>query len=102
MQDTMMIWDSICHSQWFKQTSIVCCSSPSFHAHPKPWLCYILFLNKDGLFEKKISHSDIQNFFPVGHCMLHARKARHQCLHFSQEYDSEPGDIWVGWDYFKK
>lgn len=24
MQDAMTIWDSICHSQWFKQTSIVC------------------------------------------------------------------------------
>lgn len=23
MQDAMTIWDSICHSQWFKQTSIV-------------------------------------------------------------------------------
>ncbi|THG93841.1 hypothetical protein EW026_g7506 [Hermanssonia centrifuga] len=47
MQDAMTIWDSICHSQWFKQTSI------------------ILFLNKDDLFEKKIPHSDIKNFFPV-------------------------------------
>ncbi|KAI0719072.1 heterotrimeric G protein alpha subunit 4 [Cerioporus squamosus] len=35
MQDAMTIWDSICHSQWFKQTSI------------------ILFLNKNDLFEKK-------------------------------------------------
>lgn len=24
MQDAMTIWDSICHSQWFKATSIVC------------------------------------------------------------------------------
>jgi len=46
MQDAMTIWDSICHSQWFKQTSI------------------ILFLNKDDLFRKKILHSDIKNFFP--------------------------------------
>ena len=23
MQDAMTIWDSICHSQWFKHTSIV-------------------------------------------------------------------------------
>jgi len=46
MQDAMTIWDSICHSQWFKQTSI------------------ILFLNKDDLFLKKIAHSDIKNFFP--------------------------------------
>ncbi|KAI6096931.1 guanine nucleotide-binding protein alpha-2 subunit [Pisolithus croceorrhizus] len=47
MQDAMTIWDSICHSQWFKQTSI------------------ILFLNKDDLFRKKVAHSDIKNFFPV-------------------------------------
>ena len=46
MQDAMTIWDSICHSQWFKQTSI------------------ILFLNKNDLFEKKIPTSDIRNFFP--------------------------------------
>ncbi|KAK7688009.1 hypothetical protein QCA50_008379 [Cerrena zonata] len=46
MQDAMTIWDSICHSQWFKQTSI------------------ILFLNKNDLFEKKIEHSDIKTFFP--------------------------------------
>ena len=31
MQDAMTIWDSICHSQWFKQTSIV-----SFRHFPRP------------------------------------------------------------------
>lgn len=46
MQDAMTIWDSICHSQWFKQTSI------------------ILFLNKNDLFERKIPTSDIKTFFP--------------------------------------
>ncbi|KJA20858.1 hypothetical protein HYPSUDRAFT_141607 [Hypholoma sublateritium FD-334 SS-4] len=46
MQDAMTIWDSICHSQWFKQTSV------------------ILFLNKDDLFVKKVQTSDIKNFFP--------------------------------------
>ncbi|KAK7065112.1 heterotrimeric G-protein alpha subunit 4 [Favolaschia claudopus] len=46
MQDAMTIWDSICHSQWFKQTSI------------------ILFLNKDDLFQQKIKTSDIKSFFP--------------------------------------
>ncbi|KAJ7447532.1 heterotrimeric G-protein alpha subunit, GPA2-like protein [Mycena galericulata] len=46
MQDAMTIWDSICHSQWFKQTSI------------------ILFLNKNDLFQKKIKTSDIRSFFP--------------------------------------
>ncbi|KAK2459797.1 hypothetical protein APHAL10511_008229 [Amanita phalloides] len=46
MQDAMTIWDSICHSQWFKHTSI------------------ILFLNKNDLFEQKIANSHIKNFFP--------------------------------------
>ncbi|KAF5385588.1 hypothetical protein D9757_006751 [Collybiopsis confluens] len=64
MQDAMTIWDSICHSQWFKQTSI------------------ILFLNKNDLFEKKIPHSDIKNFFP--------------------DYEGEPGDAKAGREYFKK
>ncbi|PBK68531.1 guanine nucleotide binding protein, alpha subunit [Armillaria solidipes] len=41
----MTIWDSICHLQWFKYTLT------------------ILFLNKNDLFEKKIPHSDIKNFF---------------------------------------
>jgi len=46
MQDAMAIWDSICHSQWFKQTSI------------------ILFLNKNDLFEEKVRHSAIKTHFP--------------------------------------
>ncbi|EKM60638.1 uncharacterized protein PHACADRAFT_85182 [Phanerochaete carnosa HHB-10118-sp] len=46
MQDAMTIWDSICHSQWFKSTSI------------------ILFLNKYDLFQNKIRYSDINNYFP--------------------------------------
>ncbi|EGN94194.1 hypothetical protein SERLA73DRAFT_188809 [Serpula lacrymans var. lacrymans S7.3] len=64
MQDAMTIWDSICHSQWFKQTAI------------------ILFLNKNDLFERKIVHSDIKNFFP--------------------DYEGEPSDAKAGRDYFKK
>ncbi|KAJ7065873.1 heterotrimeric G protein alpha subunit 4 [Mycena amicta] len=46
MHDAMTIWDSICHSKWFKQTSI------------------ILFLNKDDLFQKKIKTSHIHTYFP--------------------------------------
>jgi len=64
MQDAMTIWDSICHSQWFKQTSI------------------ILFLNKNDLFEKKITRSQIKTFFP--------------------DYDGESGDARAGREYFKK
>jgi len=46
MQDAMTIWDSICHSQWFKQTSI------------------ILFLNKNDLFEQKNTEFGYQELFP--------------------------------------
>ncbi|KLO17557.1 guanine nucleotide-binding protein alpha-2 subunit [Schizopora paradoxa] len=46
MQDAMTIWDSICHSQWFRNTSI------------------ILFLNKDDIFKEKIAHSNIKTHFP--------------------------------------
>ncbi|KAJ6610197.1 heterotrimeric G protein alpha subunit 4 [Mycena sp. CBHHK59/15] len=45
MQDAMTIWESICHSQWFKQTTI------------------ILFLNKNDLFERKILKSNIKDYF---------------------------------------
>ena len=60
----MTIWDSICHSQWFKQTSIV---GMLMH-EPEQFMngtSQILFLNKNDLFEKKIEHSDIKTFFPV-------------------------------------
>ncbi|KAJ7203674.1 heterotrimeric G protein alpha subunit 4, partial [Mycena haematopus] len=46
MQDAMTIWDSICHSQWFKQTSI------------------ILLLTKDDIYREKIKTSEIRRFFP--------------------------------------
>jgi guanine nucleotide-binding protein subunit alpha, other len=35
MQDAMTIWDSICHSQWFKQTSIVRARPSRTTHHPK-------------------------------------------------------------------
>ncbi|KAF7328293.1 hypothetical protein MSAN_02486300 [Mycena sanguinolenta] len=46
MKDAMMIWESICNSQWFKRTSI------------------ILLLSKNDLFQEKIKTSDIKSFFP--------------------------------------
>jgi guanine nucleotide-binding protein subunit alpha, other len=65
----MTIWDSICHSQWFKQTSIVSLKGSNqivtADEFPK-----ILFLNKNDLFEKKIAHSDIKNYFPVSNAIL--------------------------------
>ncbi|KAJ7104884.1 heterotrimeric G protein alpha subunit 4 [Mycena epipterygia] len=45
-QDSMVLWDSICHGRWFKQTSLILC------------------LNKNDLFEQKILDSDIAYFFP--------------------------------------
>ncbi|KAJ6592631.1 heterotrimeric G-protein alpha subunit, GPA2-like protein [Mycena capillaripes] len=46
MQDALNLWESICHSQWFEQTSI------------------ILLLTKNDIFEKKIKTSNIRAFFP--------------------------------------
>ncbi|EIN05403.1 heterotrimeric G protein alpha subunit 4 [Punctularia strigosozonata HHB-11173 SS5] len=63
MQDAMTIFDSICTSAWFKQTSI------------------ILFLNKQDLFEQKIQHSNIKDFFP--------------------DYEGAPGDARAGREYFR-
>jgi len=46
MEDALTIWESICSSQWFKDTSI------------------ILFLNKDDLFRRKIQTSSVKQYFP--------------------------------------
>ncbi|KAK0482796.1 guanine nucleotide binding protein, alpha subunit, partial [Armillaria novae-zelandiae] len=81
MQDAMSIWDSICHSQWFKYTSI------------------ILFLNKNDLFEKKIPHSNIKNFFPVRDVLPRVLKLS---LINHWDFDGEPGDVRAGRDYFKR
>ena len=73
MQDAMTIWDSICHSQWFKQTSIVK-RFPPYHKKCEILInCpsdQILFLNKNDLFERKILTSDIKSFFPVSLALL--------------------------------
>ena len=73
MQDAMTIWDSICHSQWFKQTSIVI-SFPPYHKKYELLINrpsdQILFLNKNDLFERKILTSDIKSFFPVSSALL--------------------------------
>ncbi|KAF7296231.1 Heterotrimeric G-protein alpha subunit 4 [Mycena chlorophos] len=46
MHDAMTIWESICHSKWFKTTSV------------------ILFLNKDDLYQEKIKTSPLRKYFP--------------------------------------
>ncbi|KAL7409655.1 guanine nucleotide binding protein, alpha subunit [Mrakia frigida] len=46
MQEALMLFDSICNSQWFTKTSI------------------ILFLNKDDIFREKLkTHSQIEQYF---------------------------------------
>lgn len=46
MQEALTIFDSICNSKWFLQTSI------------------ILFLNKIDLFKKKLPASPLNQYFP--------------------------------------
>lgn len=46
MVEALNLFDSICNSGWFTKTSM------------------ILFLNKIDIFQKKVDHSPIQNYFP--------------------------------------
>jgi guanine nucleotide-binding protein subunit alpha len=46
MQEALMLFESICNSQWFLQTSI------------------ILFLNKIDLFKEKLAFSPVKRYFP--------------------------------------
>ena len=46
MQEALMLFESICNSQWFIQTSI------------------ILFLNKEDLFRQKLKYSPVRKYFP--------------------------------------
>jgi guanine nucleotide-binding protein subunit alpha len=46
MQEALMLFESICNSQWFIQTSI------------------ILFLNKIDLFKHKLALSPLKRYFP--------------------------------------
>jgi hypothetical protein len=78
MHDAMMTWDWICQSQWFKQTPLVrVLCSPHGHAYTSQ----ILIWNNNDLFERKIVHSDIKNFFP--------------------DYKGPPGDAEAGREYFE-
>lgn len=64
MQDSMIVWESICSSPWFEHTS------------------FILFLNKEDLFQQKVTHSNIKRHFP--------------------DYDGEEGNAKDGLNYFKR
>ena len=99
----MTIWDSICHSQWFKQTSIVriyCLRNEAFVLTHQICLPQILFLNKEDLFDQRIKHSDVKNFFPVRSIAAILCAAVHSLC--AQDYDGEPGDAEAGKSYFKK
>lgn len=65
MQDAMAIWDQICHSQWFKNTSIVSAYILASLFVALIIVAQILFLNKVDLFTEKIPHSHIRTVFPV-------------------------------------
>ncbi|KAI0683188.1 hypothetical protein BC835DRAFT_1524317 [Cytidiella melzeri] len=56
----------------------------SYHASMPASTCIevVSFLNKDNLFQKKIPHSDIKNFFP--------------------EFDDEANNVCAGRDYYRK
>ncbi|KAI0739863.1 heterotrimeric G protein alpha subunit 4 [Daedaleopsis nitida] len=50
IQDAMAVWDSIVHSRWFENSSL------------------ILVLNKNDRFEEKVPHSSIAQYFPDSNC----------------------------------
>jgi guanine nucleotide-binding protein subunit alpha len=78
MHDAMMTWYWICRSQWFKHTPLVRVFCP-LHAHAHN--SQILLWTNNDLFERKVAHSDIKNFFP--------------------DYKGPPGDAETGRQYFK-
>lgn len=64
MQDSLSIWQSITQSKWFTGTS------------------FILFLNKDDLYVKKVTTVSIKDYFP--------------------DFEGAPNDPEAGRKYFKK
>ncbi|KAF9318439.1 hypothetical protein BGZ91_005167, partial [Linnemannia elongata] len=46
MQEAMMLFDQVCNSQWFTDTSI------------------ILFLNKTDIFREKLKYTRVKDYFP--------------------------------------
>lgn len=69
ISEALMLFDSICNSQWFLDTSM------------------ILFLNKIDLFKIKIKHSPIRNHFPEFALGLEEQQAKSEmtCMLFFQE-----------------
>jgi guanine nucleotide-binding protein subunit alpha len=92
MQEALMLFDSICNSQWFTKTSIVSRTFPMFKsgltADNILEICLlasqILFLNKDDIFRQKIMNpkSQIAQYFP--------------------NFDGQPLDYEGGREFFRK
>ncbi|RPA89567.1 guanine nucleotide binding protein, alpha subunit [Choiromyces venosus 120613-1] len=66
MQEALMLFESICNSQWFIQTSI------------------ILFLNKIDLFKQKLPNSPVRKYFPdyVGD----PQSYKHASMYFEENF----------------
>jgi guanine nucleotide-binding protein subunit alpha len=65
MQDAMTIWDSICNSQWFEDTSFVSSLSILPGVVTLKVASQILFLNKYDLFKSRVKVSPIKTYFCV-------------------------------------
>ena len=63
MQEALMLFESICNSQWFLRTSI------------------ILFLNKIDLFREKLPYSPLKRYFPDFHGDNKSFKQTSEFLH---------------------
>ena len=109
MQDAMTIWDSICHSQWFKQTSIVRCSLPSLSLS-EPFSPIYRFCSwtrtifSSGRSPLPISRRPSQWVMPSSsplptHPSLHTLILTFRAL---KDYEGESGDVRAGRDYFKR
>lgn len=79
MQEALMLFESICNSQWFIQTSI------------------ILFLNKIDLFKQKLPNSPVRRYFPDYTGDPHSYK--HASMYFEESFKrlnrSSSKDVYV-------
>jgi len=99
MQDAMTIWDAICHSQWFKQTSIVrhlrvmfflghwSTTSDSLPKQIRP-------LREE---TSNIGHTELLPRTPL--CTVELQNVGWR---LNQDYEGDPGDVKAGLDYFKR
>ncbi|KAJ7314184.1 heterotrimeric G protein alpha subunit 4 [Mycena albidolilacea] len=94
MQDSLLIWDSICNAGWFRRIPIILC------------------FTKNDLFEQEIQHSNVANWFPDFQATAGDAAARRDFFLFEEEiqhsdvanwlrgFQAAPGDTAAGRDYF--